>query len=247
MHAEHGLSIPRADSLSDLKTFLAYLATEVRKWHECLYCGATKESTARIQSHMRDKGHCRLNFDREPELLEFWENPSGEESEGEGSLTEDHEGVHAYPTILSDTDMRFPSGRIVESRHSHAGPSGSKPAKKASRKRDSIAASASTSATKAITRRSSSDTEESQTFAQPQRTSGQQLAIRRREVEMSLVGISAQQQRALVSATIKAQRSEQVARRAREWVYASKSNSQKFDQIDGSRKWGKQNHKLQPR
>jgi pre-60S factor REI1 len=34
-----------------------------------------KDSIVSIQSHMRDKGHCLLNFDREPELLDFWENP----------------------------------------------------------------------------------------------------------------------------------------------------------------------------
>ncbi len=78
----------------------------------------------------------------------------------------------------------------------------------------------------------------------PQLASGRQLA--RRE-EMSILGVSVQQRQALVLAVKKAQRSEAVARRAREWVYAKGANSQKFDQVDNQMKWGKQNHKLLPR
>jgi pre-60S factor REI1 len=81
MATTHGLFLPDSDRISDLGSFLGYLATEVRAWHECLYCGTTRTSTSAIQSHMRDSSHCKLNFDREPELLEFWE----EKSDGVGS------------------------------------------------------------------------------------------------------------------------------------------------------------------
>lgn len=73
MFTTHGLFIPDHTTISDLGCFLGYLATEVRVWHECLYCGTTKNSTLAIQSHMRDSSHCMLNLEREPELLEFWE------------------------------------------------------------------------------------------------------------------------------------------------------------------------------
>jgi pre-60S factor REI1 len=69
------MSIPDPEMVVDLESFVGYLATEARVLHECLYCAAMKDSTVSIQSHMRDKGHCLLNFDREPELLDFWENP----------------------------------------------------------------------------------------------------------------------------------------------------------------------------
>jgi pre-60S factor REI1 len=64
---------------------------------------------------------------------------------------------------------------------------------------------------------------------------------------MGILGVSVQQRQALVLAEKKAQRSEDVARRAREWAYARGANSQKFDQLDNRMKWGKQNHKLLPR
>jgi pre-60S factor REI1 len=81
MGTAHGLFLPDQDKLSDLESFLGYLVTEVQVWHECLYCGTTRTSTSAIQSHMRDSSHCKLNFDREPELLDFWE----EKSDGVGS------------------------------------------------------------------------------------------------------------------------------------------------------------------
>ncbi|KAF9733062.1 hypothetical protein PMIN06_005445 [Paraphaeosphaeria minitans] len=78
MSTAHGLFIPDHDRISDLESILGYLATEVRVWHECLYCGTTRASTLAIQSHMRDSAHCKLNFNREPELLDFWEERSDE-------------------------------------------------------------------------------------------------------------------------------------------------------------------------
>lgn len=44
MLKSHGLFIPSPERIVNVETFLGYLATEVREWHECLYCGATKTS-----------------------------------------------------------------------------------------------------------------------------------------------------------------------------------------------------------
>jgi pre-60S factor REI1 len=76
MSTVHGLFIPDIAMVSHLESFLSYLCTIVREWHECLYCGVTRECTVAIQSHMRDRGHCKLNLDTEPELLGFWEDTS---------------------------------------------------------------------------------------------------------------------------------------------------------------------------
>lgn len=89
MYTAHGLFLPEYDRLSDLESFLSYLATEVRSWHECLYCGTTRTSTLAIQSHMRDSGHCKLNLEREPELLDFWEERSDENGSSTGSAKPD--------------------------------------------------------------------------------------------------------------------------------------------------------------
>ncbi len=226
MRTAHGMFIPDPEMVVDMQSFVGYLATEVRAWHECLYCGATKPSTLSIQSHMRDKGHCLLNLDREPELLDFWESPRWVDGDGAAALEQER------PTNLSATEIRFASGRVIGSRH--AAPA----TKKASRKR-SLAAS-----TMRALPPGSEDAGSSPLAVGPQLASGRQLA--RRE-EMSILGVSVQQRQALVLAVKKAQRSEAVARRAREWVYAKGANSQKFDQVDNQMKWGKQNHKLLPR
>ena len=175
---------------------------------------------------MRDKGHCLLNFDKEPELLDFWESPQGVDGDGAAALEQER------PTNLLETEIRFASGKVIGSRH--AAPE----TKKASRKRG-LAAS-----TMRALPQGSEDAESSPPAVGPQLASGRQLT--RRE-EMSILGVPVQQQRALVLAEKKAQRSEAVARRAREWVLAKGANSQKFDQLDNQMKWGKKNHKLLPR
>ena len=226
MRTAHGMSIPNPEMVVDMQSFVGYLTTEVRAWHECLYCGATKPSTLSIQSHMRDKGHCLLNLDREPELLDFWESPRWVDEDGAAALEQER------PTNLSATEIRLASGRVIGSRH--AAPA----TKKASRKRGLVASSM--RALPPV----SEDAESSPLAVGPQLASSRQLA--RRE-EMSILGVSMQQRQALVLAEKKAQRSEAMARRVREWVYAKGANSQKFDQVDNQMKWGKQNHKLLPR
>jgi pre-60S factor REI1 len=221
MRTVHGMSIPDPELVLDMQSFVGYLATEVRTWHECLYCGATKPSTLSIQSHMRDKRHCLLNLDREPELLDFWESPPV--VDGEAVLEQDR------PVDFSAPEISGASGRVIGSKHAI-------PAiKKASKKRGLAVGSLPSD---------SEDAESSALTIGPQPGSGRQLA---RRDEMSILGISEQQRHALVLAEKKAQRSEAVARRAREWVYAKGANSQKFDQMDNQMKWGKQNHKLLPR
>lgn len=226
MRTAHGMSIPDPETVVDMQSLVGYLATEVREWHECLYCGATKPSTLSIQSHMRDKRHCLLNLDREPELLEFWESPQWDDEDGTAAVEEER------PINLSETEIRFASGKVIGSRH--AAPA----TKKASRKRG-----AADSETGALNP-GSEDAESPPPVVGPQLASGRQLA--RRE-EMGIIGVSLQQRQALVLAEKKAQRSEAVARRAREWANSKGANSQKFDQIDNQMKWGKQNHKLLPR
>lgn len=81
MFAAHGFFVPDQTMLSDPTSFLGYLAIQVREWHECLYCGVTRTSTLAIQDHMKDSSHCKLNFDKEPELLEFWERENDTPSE----------------------------------------------------------------------------------------------------------------------------------------------------------------------
>ena len=227
MRTTHDIFIPDPEMVTDMQSLVGYLATEIRTWHECLYCGATKSSIRSIQSHMRDKGHCLLNLDREPELRDFWESTQW----SDGDRVED-EPEQESPTKLSTTEIRFASGKVISSRDTP-------PATRRVHRRQSLRAST----TRALPT-SSEDGSSSSVAVKPQLASSRQMA--RRE-EMSILGLSTQQRQGLVLAEKKAQRSEAVARRAREWAYAKGANSQKFDQADNQMKWGKQNHKLQPR
>ncbi|EGX43866.1 hypothetical protein AOL_s00210g313 [Orbilia oligospora ATCC 24927] len=231
MRTAHGMSIPDPEMVVDIQSLVSYLATEVRVWHECLYCGATKPSTMSVQSHMKDKGHCRLNFDREPELLEFWENQRFVEEDGAAELEQEPS------TNKASTEMRVASGKLIGTKEAATA------SKKASRKR-ALAAAAEMRALPPSSGSEGVEVPPEQLFERPQLSTGRQLA---RRDEMSLIGLSVQQRQALLSAEKKAQRSEAMARRAREWVYAKGANSQKFDQLDNQMKFGKQNHKLLPR
>ncbi|KAK6342293.1 hypothetical protein TWF718_007696 [Orbilia javanica] len=90
----------------DLASTVGYLSTEIGAWRECIYCGASKDTLKAVQSYMRDKRHCMLGLDREPELLEFWEvGDDEEEREEEGD---------EKPSNISAAQMRFKSSRAVE-------------------------------------------------------------------------------------------------------------------------------------
>lgn len=231
MRTVHSFLVPNLDSIFDMQSFIAYLATEIYTWNECLYCGAVKDSTLAIQSHMRDKGHCVLNLEREPELLDFWENSS-----------KDDEGDLEDQQIQGDgTELILPSGKVIGSKNAAT------VARKAARKRGIASRAlvlASESNPGSETSQNTGETASSQLTFAPQLSSSRQLS--RRE-EMSMTGLSPQQRQALMSAEKKAQRNEAVALRAREWVNAKNSNAQEFDQLDNRAKFGKQNHKLLPR
>ena len=226
MRIAHGMFIPNPETLTDMQSFIGYLATEVRGWHECLYCGATKSSTLSIQSHMRDKGHCLLNLDREPELLDFWESPPRWIDE-DGDIT----AAQREPTDPCETEIRLASGRVISARYADTATK-------------NIFSKQGPAAATSMRETLSEDRRPSPLAVQPQPEPARQLALRD---ELSMLGISPQQRQMLVLAEKKAQRSEAVACRAREWVYAKGANSQKFDQMDNQMKWGKQNHKLLPR
>jgi pre-60S factor REI1 len=87
MSTAHGLFIPPS---CDILSFLGSLATLVFEYTECIYCGTSKGSVEGVQTHMRDKGHCKV-----PE----------EEAE-----------VHMAGTKVSDGEMRLPNGTIINSR-----------------------------------------------------------------------------------------------------------------------------------
>lgn len=230
MLKSHGLFIPSPERIVNVETFLGYLATEVREWHECLYCGATKTSTLSVQAHMKDKNHCALNLEREPELCEFWEDATI------GATVVDGIGAGLKESKLTDPETRIVSGRVVASRRTI--PSKKRPATSSQTNALSLP----------VSQNPSSSPPRPQPSPQPQ-SNTKHLTRTPTRAETSLQGLLPHQHQALVLAEKKAQRSEAVARRAREWASAKGANTQKHDQFDSTKIGirGKQNHKLMPR
>ena len=88
----HGLFIPEQNFLVDLEGLLRYLHAKVTENHECLCCHKLKNNTDGVQTHMRDKGHCKIAFETEEEMIEVgqfydfsstYSDPEGSDSDTE--------------------------------------------------------------------------------------------------------------------------------------------------------------------
>jgi pre-60S factor REI1 len=73
MERIHGMFIPERNFLVDLPGLIGSLHERIYEFHECLYCGRLKPTVFGLQTHMRDKGHCKIRFDTEDEQLEVGE------------------------------------------------------------------------------------------------------------------------------------------------------------------------------
>ena len=94
MERIHGMFIPEKPYLVDLDGLIESLREKIYDLHECLYCGKLKPSVFGLQTHMRDKGHCKIPFDTEEEQLDIGEfydfrgtySDDDEESDSEDAL-----------------------------------------------------------------------------------------------------------------------------------------------------------------
>ena len=73
MERFHGMFIPERHYLVDLEGLFGSLYEKIHEYHECLYCGKLKPTVFGLQTHMRDKGHCKIPFDTEDQQLEIGE------------------------------------------------------------------------------------------------------------------------------------------------------------------------------
>lgn len=227
MHSVHGLYIPEHHQLSDMETFLGYLASIICEFNECLYCGAEKYSLEAVQTHMKDKGHCMINLDGESELLDFWDVSDNEDVDKQNDAdkeTTGGNGVH-----VSATEMRLPSGSIITSRSEtaqlRAKPTLTKSRVKASQiriKRDEI---------KTITDSSEKDKPKAPDNNRSMRTqpgTDRRVAVRG---EMGLIGLSEQQKRAVMATEVKMKKREHIAKAAQRWATEKVANKQKFFKV----------------
>ena len=108
MSSIHGLFIPSIDRIVDLQCFVAYLGVLVYEYRECVYCGGGKNSVQAVQTHMRDKGHCKIDVD---ELCDFWED--GEGREEEVGQDDDEDAGHATERVEpQDAKSQFATNLI---------------------------------------------------------------------------------------------------------------------------------------
>ncbi|TVY65502.1 Cytoplasmic 60S subunit biogenesis factor REI1-like protein [Lachnellula suecica] len=71
MERIHGMFIPEKTYLVDLEGLIGSLYEKINEYHECLYCGKLKPTVFGLQTHMRDKGHCKVPFGTEEEQLQI--------------------------------------------------------------------------------------------------------------------------------------------------------------------------------
>lgn len=69
MERFHGMFIPEKPYLADLEGLVKQLQRQISEFHECLTCGKTKSTVFGLQTHMRDKGHCKIPFSTEQDQL----------------------------------------------------------------------------------------------------------------------------------------------------------------------------------
>lgn len=116
MLSEHGLYIPEIEHVSNLEAIVGYLRTLITDYNECLHCGITKQSAQGTRQHMLDKGHCMINLEREPELLEFWEfSDSDNESEEAPKAQAQNINTEASKYLL-EGEYTLPTGKVIGSK-----------------------------------------------------------------------------------------------------------------------------------
>ncbi|KAI2601964.1 c2h2 finger domain-containing protein [Hypoxylon sp. NC1633] len=122
----HGLFIPERQGLVvDLETLVGYFHFVIFAYRECLYCGSQKTSREAVQSHMRDKGHCKFDISNEDsEYRDFYDLASDDghrginSKEGEQDVPANTVGNRASlsPVQVDEGFVRLPSGKVLAQR-----------------------------------------------------------------------------------------------------------------------------------
>lgn len=94
MERFHGMFIPEKPFLVDLDGLVQLLQDKVRNGNQCLYCSKIKTTTFGVQTHMRDKGHCKIPYTTEQEQLQIgdfydFRSTYSDKDGSESDLTED--------------------------------------------------------------------------------------------------------------------------------------------------------------
>ncbi|KAF4829615.1 Cytoplasmic 60S subunit biogenesis factor REI1-like protein [Colletotrichum tropicale] len=91
MERFHDMFIPEKQYLVDLEGLLQHLQERVHEGHQCLYCFKTKKTAFAVQTHMRDKGHCKIPYDTEEVQLDIGDFYDFRSTYSDGGDSDDEE------------------------------------------------------------------------------------------------------------------------------------------------------------
>ncbi|KAK5996600.1 Cytoplasmic 60S subunit biogenesis factor REI1-like protein [Cladobotryum mycophilum] len=94
MERFHGMFVPEKTYLVDLDGLIEHLQRKVSKDNQCLGCGKFKNSLFAVQTHMKDKGHCKIPYTTEDEQLDIgnfydFRSTYSDDEDSESESTED--------------------------------------------------------------------------------------------------------------------------------------------------------------
>ncbi|KFA50954.1 hypothetical protein S40293_02501 [Stachybotrys chartarum IBT 40293] len=109
MERFHGMFIPEKPFLVDLDGLISHLQRRVRERHQCVYCSKFKSTAFAVQTHMRDKGHCKIPFSTEKEQLDIGDfyDFRGTYSDGGESDTDSSEDDHGGAKLAGRRSTRL--------------------------------------------------------------------------------------------------------------------------------------------
>ncbi|KAK7526362.1 zinc finger protein [Phyllosticta citriasiana] len=108
MQRFHGLFIPEQEYLDDLNGLLRFLWRKIHEFCQCLYCNKIVYTATGIQTHMRDRGHCKIAYEDEDQMLEigeFYDFTRTYSDNEEGSVTEGEDGEGAEDGWETDSSV----------------------------------------------------------------------------------------------------------------------------------------------
>ncbi|XP_014562136.1 hypothetical protein COCVIDRAFT_84640 [Bipolaris victoriae FI3] len=114
MSSTHSFFLPSPSSSSTstaaIEPLLSYLSLLIHTYHECIYCAREKGSVKSVQSHMRDRGHCKV----EGGLWgEFFASSSSSTEESEEAEEEDVQTSRRLEDVGKTRKKKKKSGKRV--------------------------------------------------------------------------------------------------------------------------------------
>ncbi|KAK2623975.1 hypothetical protein QTJ16_006609 [Diplocarpon rosae] len=208
MSHAHSFFISNIEYLIDIESFLKYLSTVISEFHECLFCGSEKPNKIAVQDHMRAKGHCKLDSeDAVLGLKDFYDLAVGED---QCEYAADLRSVEMGCIIEDGTELHLPSGKILGHRSQPQNRPSNRSCRAPSTSQSLLAENGSQLHTPSVSN-----------------SSNQRRNVARPGTSVSIIEVSKHQQRALIAAERRIDRSEGKVRNLYEAKVEKGGNKQK--------------------